>query len=397
MISLKSKLDSNLRIAIDNKYYKNYRVLIYCKNMCDKIYKKLISHKCSVVRYIPSVQCISANISSRIIERLIEYPQVDYITFDDYAVLCSSSISSANRISSYKKYKFTGNNINIGIIDTGIYPHPDIMNPENKILKFADLINNYQYPYDDHGHGTFVSGLICGSGFSSNGMYKGIAEKSKIYMIKAFNRMGKAYISDILFSIDKLIQDSEENNIRVFCLPFELINNDYFVLKLFKKLFDKALSKNIIIIVPAGNNGCENNLRGISTLSNCLTVAGIDTRNAIIKPCSFSSSGPLGKLDKPDLSAASEDLCSLKSDIHFIPEINGRKTYPKKLDNPYTSFSGTSCSAAFIAGICALLIESNNKLTFKDISSILKISCSLQNFSKWNQGAGMLNIDKCPV
>ncbi len=396
MFSLKSKLDPNLRIAMENNYYKNYRVLIHCKHMCDKIHNLLISHKNTVIRYIPSIQCISAFISSQIIERLLERPQIDFITFDDYALLSGSSVLAANGIHSQPKHNLTGKDITIGIVDSGLYPHSDILNPENRIKKFTDLINQYQYPYDDNGHGTFISGLISGSGYSSKGMYKGIATKSNIYMIKAFNQTGKGYISDILFSIELLLNESENLNLRVICLPFEIIHNDYFILELFSTLFDIAINKNIIIVVPAGNNGpSPGSIRGISTLKNCITVGGVDTRSNPAETCSFSSSGPFAKLDKPDLCAASQEICSLKSDTFYVPEKNGAKIYPNHLDVAYTTFSGTSCSAAYIAGLCALLLENNSNLTFKDIVSILKVSCKLQKFSKWNQGAGIVDLYKC--
>ena len=396
MFSLKSKLEPNLRIAMENNYYKHYKVLIHCKHMCDKIHNVLMSHNNSVIRYIPTIQCISALVTSQVIEKLLEYPQIDFITFDNYAILCGSSVLAANGIHFQSRYKLTGKDITIGIVDSGLYPHSDILNPENRIKKFTDLINEYQYPYDDNGHGTFISGLICGSGYSSKGMYKGIAEKSNIYMIKAFNQTGKGYISDILFSIELLLNHAEDYNIRVICLPFEIIHNDYFILNLFSKLFDIAISKNIVVVVPSGNNGpSPGSIRGISILKNCITVGGVDTRSSSISACSFSSSGPFAKLDKPDLCAASEEICSIKSDTYYISEKNGRKIYPNHLETPYTNFSGTSCSAAYIAGLCALLLEKNSSLTFSDIVSILKVSCKLQKFSKWNQGAGTVDLSKC--
>ena len=70
----------------------------------------------------------------------------------------------------------TGKGIGIGIIDSGVYPHCDLLNPSNRIKKFVDIVNNLNYPYDDNGHGTFMSGLICGSGYGSKGMYKGVAK-----------------------------------------------------------------------------------------------------------------------------------------------------------------------------------------------------------------------------
>jgi serine protease AprX len=393
MFSLKNKLSPNLKIAVTNKYYKNYRVIIHCKNMCEKVNEKILSYKGLVIRYIPSIQCVSAYISSHVIERLLEYPQVDYIAFDDFSLLCGSSVLAANGIHLRSTTKYTGKGITIGVVDSGVYPHPDIINPQSKIVKFIDLINELKYPYDDNGHGTFISGLMCGNGYCSKGMYKGIAEDSKIYMIKAFNRTGKGYISDILFSIDTLIKEAEEHNIRVLCLPFELIDNDYFILDLFSNLFEIAISKNIVVVVPSGHNGSlEGSMRGISTLKSCITVSGLDTRSNIVKPCSFASVGPAGKYDKPDLSAACEDICSLKADTAYISESNGRRLYPRHLDIPYTNYSGTSCSAAYIAGVCALYLESNSKLVFKDLQSLLSVSCKLHDISRFNQGAGTVDL-----
>ncbi len=83
---------------------------------------------------------------------------------DDHAILCGLSIGTANRIATNKSFNFTGKNVSIGLIDSGVYPHQDLTNPTNKIDMFLDLLNNYSYPYDDNGHGTALSGIICGSG-----------------------------------------------------------------------------------------------------------------------------------------------------------------------------------------------------------------------------------------
>lgn len=394
MFSLKNKLDINLNNALKNKIYKNYRVIIHCKSLQDKIEKRLTSYKCEIIRSIPSVGCICSNLSPNVIEKIIEYPQVDHICFDEQALLCGSSILAANGIVFESNYKLTGKDICIGIVDSGVYPHPDLKKPTNKIANFLDLVNNLNYPYDDNGHGTFISGLICSSGSSSKGMYKGIAAKSSIYMIKAFNSLGRGFISDILYAIETLINDSIENNIRIICLPFEIIDYNEFALSLFSKLFDKAIEKNLIIVVPSGHNSnIENSMRGIALLKNCLTVSGIDT-TSVKKPYIGSSAGQSGKLDKPDLSAACVDIYSLNSDINYISERNGQKLYPHPLDKLYTCYTGTSCAAAYISGICALLLEDNPDLTYKDIVSLLKLSCNLLNIPKSIQGSGMININK---
>lgn len=394
MALFKSKLELNLQIAIKNKHYKNYRVLIYYKALKDNIEKKIKSYKGNLFRSISSANCICASLSSTSIERLTEYPEISYITFDNYAILSGSSTLAANGISFRSTNKYTGKGIGIGIVDSGTYPHSDLISQNNKIYGFLDLINNYKYPYDDNGHGTFISGIICGSGALSKGMYKGVADNSHIYSIKTFNSIGRAYISDILYAIEILIDKSEEFNIKIICLPFELIDIDYFILSLFSKLFNLAVEKGITIVVPSGNCGnAEGSLRGIAALENCITVSGLDTTNTS-KPYEYSSGGIFNKLEKPNLSAACVDICSLNSNIKFISERNGCKIYPPALDKPYTYYTGTSCAAAFIAGVCALLYEKNHELDFKNTLSLLKASCRSLDLNKTLQGSGVIDISK---
>jgi serine protease AprX len=395
MFSFKNKLDINLRHALDNKLYKNFRVNIHCKSMQGSIEKKLTTYKGNLIRSIPSVGIICAELSAHAIERLIEYPEVDYIAMDSFALLCGSSVLAANGIKHQEqRYKLTGKGVVIGLIDSGVYPHPDLTNPVSRIKSFIDLINCYKYPYDDNGHGTFISGIICGNGYQSKGMYKGVAENSSLHVIKAFNASGRGYVSDILYAVQYLIENREDLNIKILCLPFELLQHDKFILSAFSSLFNEAVNSGIIPIVPSGGNiNSEGSMLGIATLSNCITVGGVDTRSSTTS-YKYSSAGPCGKVDKPDLASACVDICSLNSNTSYISERNGIKLFAQPLDKPYTTYTGTSCSAAFISGICALLLQNNPDLSFKDVLSLLKASCKLLNISKWQQGSGLIDLNK---
>jgi subtilisin family serine protease len=394
MFSFKNKLNSDLKKAIAENSYKHYRVLIHCKNLRESVENKIKSYKAELIRSIPSINCICALLSGSAIERLIEHPEVDYISFDNEALLCGTSVLSANGITFQERYKLTGRGIGIGIVDSGTYPHIDLSTPNSKIKKFVDLVNGIRYAYDDNGHGTFISGIICGSGYASKGMYRGIAENSHLYSVKAFNSIGRAYISDLLYAIELIINDCAEYNTKVICLPFELMDHNSFTLSLFSKMFDIAISKGIVVVVPSGNSGNrEGSIKGIATLPNCITVAGLDTRGSV-KPFRYSACGPYGKLEKPDLAAACVDICSLNCNREFVSERNGAKIYASPLDNPYTNYTGTSCAAAFISGVCAMLFENNDNLPFKDVISLLKVSSKLLDMFKWAQGAGMVDIGK---
>lgn len=396
MFSMKNKIDSNLRYSLQNNEHKKYRVLIKCKTLTESFIKKVSSYKGSLIHALRISHLICAKLDRRSIERLIEYPEVSLVTFDEYLFLCGMSVATANKAYSYKKLSVSGKDIHIGLIDSGVYPHIDLSNPIEKISNFNDIINKLNYPYDDNGHGTAIAGIISGNGTASKEMYRGIAPYSTIHCYKAFDSLGKGYASDILFALEDILTNNDKNNIKVICLPFELLTHNALIESSFDKLFSNAIDKNIIPIVPSGSNeNIEDSIIGLGKSQNCITVSGIDTTSTI-KPYKYSSSG-LTRGKKPDLCAACVNITSLNCNTSYISEREGHKLYPPKLSSSYKTFTGTSMAVAYITGIVALLYEKNPSLNFKDISSILRLSCESIEISSFYQGEGFINIGKLPL
>lgn len=396
MLSFKNKLDINLRFFLNNKCYKNYRVLIKCKCMIKNISKKVLSYKDTLICVLEYSNIICAILKESSIRRLIEYPEIEFITFDEYLFVCGNNVSASNNLTISKEINctLTGKNIGIGIVDTGVFPHKDLTGKENRICEFYDLINNLNYPYDDNGHGTSIAGIIAANGVSSNGLYKGIAPKTDLYCYKAFDKLGKGLVSNILYSIEQIINSSKEKNIKILCLPFELLNFNIFIIDAFDKTFLEAQKNNLVVIVPSGSNEPSlNSIRGISILDSCITVSGL--RNIFSNETyNFSSSGPYKNKFKPTIAAACSDITSLNCDTSFISEKDGLRLYPPRLKSSYKVCSGTSIACAYICGICALLFEKKPSLTKKDIDSLFNLCSSTNNFSKEEVGYGILDINK---
>ncbi len=396
MIFGKNKLDKNLEYFLNNNCYKNYRVLIKYEHTSNSIIKK-ISYSKGLIYHLTYSKIICANLTKKLLLRLLEYPEVKYITFDEYLFLCGMSVNTANNTHFKNDFSLSGNNVGIGLIDSGVFPHPDLTTPSNRIYSFTDLINNLSYPYDDNGHGTCVAGIICGNGQASNTLYKGIAPHSKLYCYKAFDAHGKGFASNILFALENLIANHKELNLKILCLPFELLTPNIFITEAFDLTFLEAIKNNIVPITSSGSiPNSANFINGISSLSSCITVGGINSSKGF-KPYKYSSCGYYKKLLKPDLSAAATNITSLNSDTKYISEKDGVKMYPNKLDASYKTFSGTSLSTAFISGICALLYENNPDLTFKDVQSLLKLASDPHELSKESIGEGFLDLSKLPI
>lgn len=394
MFSLSKKLDTNLRDLISNNDIEYYRVLIKYKTLQDSVSKKISSYRGQIIRKIESCNIICAKLNSKSIYRLIEYPEIEYICLDEYFSLCGMSIPTANKIRLSNKLNISGKGVGVGVIDSGVYPHRDLTYPSNRIITFTDLINELPYPYDDNGHGTCTCGIICGNGESSNKIYTGMAKESTLHCYKAFNKLGKGYASDVLFSLEDLISISTNYNIKVLCLPFESLSYNKFIYKLFDILLKKAIKNSIVPILPSGSNeNTDSSILGIALSENCITVSGINT---VSKPesYSYSSCGPAKKPKKPDFCAACVDVVSLNCNASYISFKGHSKSFVPKLSTSYKSFTGTSIAAAYVAGICALLFEYNPNLSFDDVVALLKVASTPLDIPKNQQGNGIININK---
>ena len=393
MFSFKRKLELNLKNCMSYRSTKDYRVIIKYKNFQESIIKNILSYKGEVLHCITYCNLISARLNSKGINRLLEYPEIEYICFDEYLFLCGMSISTANKFKLSNNSNITGKGIGIGIIDSGVYPHTDLLSPYNKIGSFTDLIDGLNYPYDNNGHGTCTCGIIAGSGDRSNKMYSGVAQGSVLHCYKAFDRLGKGFVSDVLYALELILLSSQKYNIKVICLPFELLYYNNFIISCFNTMFKSSTNKGIIPVLPSGSNkSIEGSLTGIALCTNCITVSGLDTRSSL-KPYIYSSSGLIKKGSKPDVCAACVDIVSLNSNTDYISEKNGIKLYTHKLETSYKTFSGTSLAAAYISALCALLFETNPNLNFKDIVSLLKVSCEELDMPRSFQGDGKVNIN----
>ncbi len=394
------KIDPLLKGVIDDNIYSKYRVLIQYRSISGSIEKKVRSFKGEVIYDIKSIHCLCAILSKGGLKRILELPDIKHICLDESTSLCSKNILHSNGIfldnknfACLKDKKISGKGIGIGIIDSGVYPHIDLSTPSNKIKKFIDIINNKNFPYDDNGHGTFICGLLCGeNNTSKNIKQRGISVNSDLIMVKSFNKFGKGYVSSTLYALEHLYKISEEFNIKVVCAPFEVPTLNKTILNLYDRLFTMLRNKNILIIVPSGNNeNEEDTIKGIALSNKVITIGGINT-NSTYAVSDYSCCGSVKTLKKPDFVAASDDIISLNTDKHYISERDGEKIYPHPLNTPYTISSGTSISCAFIAGVCALLLEFNDDYTFDDIYTLLKINSTLINDKKSKQGNGYINL-----
>ncbi|TDT63249.1 S8 family serine peptidase [Fonticella tunisiensis] len=389
------KIDKNIKPYLNINSRRAIPVILCYKSNFKLIKNKILSAGGKIKYEYQNVNAVSCELSPFSIDKISEIPEVSFICFDYKASLCLRKSKDMLGIKHATTFNLTGKGIGIGLVDTGIYPHPDLTVRRNAIAFFKDLINGYNSPYDDNGHGTFMAGLIASSGHMSSQMYTGVAPGANILCIKAFDSAGKGFVSDIIKAIDILVSVKDTYNMKVLCLPFELPGLEKLKTNPMEDIIKKAISLGITVIAPAGNLGPQPySIYFPGNINEVITVGGASTLDGNIKNisiCSFSGRGPtLSGLAKPDISAPAHNVISLLSDTLYTP--SERKNV--SLKTYYTTMSGTSISCALISGICTLILEKTPGLTPQDLKSILCLSTISIGENKFSQGKGLFIFDK---
>jgi len=211
---------------------------------------------------------------------------------------------------------YTGSGVKVAVIDTGIdYTHPDLA---ANYQGGYDFVNDDSYPMDDNGHGTHVAGTIAASD-NDIGVI-GVAPNADLYALKALNKRGSGYVSDIDAAIDWAIK----NNMDIISMS---LGGGYS--KSQEALCQKAYEAGIVIVAAAGNEAGA--VIYPAAYSSVIAVSATDSSNKIAY---FSNFGP-----QVELAA---------------PGVNIYSTYP---GGKYTTLSGTSMATPHVTGTVALLIS----------------------------------------
>ncbi|MEB3752617.1 S8 family serine peptidase [Geobacillus sp. FSL W8-0032] len=279
----------------------------------------------------------------------------------------------------FHKQGYTGKGITIAILDTGVYPHKQLIKPNNKIVAFKDFVNYYNQPYDDNGHGTFITNIIAGSGEASK-KHIGIAPESKIVSVKVLDQFGEAPPQRIIQGIEWVIQNRDNYNIKIMNISFNIILGKQSPYKeKLKGLISKAKKLGIIVVTSVGNKNSQFGSKEESYpafFPDVITVGALefigdnknDVKNIhdyIMAPYSVIKRTHNGYL-KPDILTVGTNIVSAEADTSYRP---GKK------QNDNDSFrvdSGTSLSCAVVSGVAALLIEKySSKYSIKEIENLL--------------------------
>ncbi|MFB4167197.1 S8 family serine peptidase [Virgibacillus sp. JSM 102003] len=239
------------------------------------------------------------------------------------------NIESTSGLSAWEE-GFTGKEVNIAVIDTGISPHPDL-----KVSGGFSTVDSIQEWTDDNGHGTHVAGII-GSERNDTGTV-GIAPDANLFAVKALDKNGEGTLADLIEGIEWSIQ----NNMDIINLSLGTDDNS----SALQDVINKAYKAGILIVAASGNGGTNNSVNYPAKYEN---VIGVSAVNEQFNITSFSSTGP---------------------EVEFsAPGVNIVSTY---LNESYGKAHGTSQASPHVTGILALLKKKKPELNSTELRNEL--------------------------
>lgn len=275
---------------------------------------------------------------------------------------------------------WTGKGVRVAVLDTGVAKHPDL---KNRMVCFRDFVNGSQTCYDDYGHGTHVSGILCGEGTLQK-EYRGIAPGADLISLKVLDKNGNGKREQVIHGIQWVIHHCKDYGIRIMNISVGSVREGNEQDQKLIESVEQAWDHNIVVVCAAGNLGPY----------PCTITAPGNSRKVITVGMSedqhnwYSGCGPTyACVCKPDLVAPGNQIWSCNA---FYTGRSGtagsRKFYCQK--------SGTSMATPMISGAIALLLEKEPWLTNVEVKMRLKESARDLGMERNRQGWGQPDISK---
>lgn len=291
----------------------------------------------------------------------------------------------------------TGKGVTVAVIDTGIYPHPDL---GTRLIEFKDYCNGRDgvaNAYDDNGHGSHCAGLVGGDGKMAGGHFKGPAFESNLVGVKVLDGAGSGNMSNVVKGVQWCIENKERLGIKVISLSLGAPSNLKQDHDIVAQAVQAALDNGLVPVVAAGNSGpFIHTIGSPACAQEVLTVGAYDDKNTAghgdDTMAFFSSRGPttVDRFEKPDIAAPGVNMVSHRSPKSQIDYAN-----VTHLGDYYVLLSGTSMATPVTAGVAALVCQANPDLSPREVIKLLKETAEPMGAGGPNLGgAGLVDPGK---
>lgn len=360
----------------------------------DSLCEQLSRLGCRTVRRFRAGGVLATEASPETIRRVLEQTDVPRLLLDRPVRTCLDVAAPTVGAPTWWAKGRDGRGVTVAVLDTGIFPHADFLNPLRRLKLFHDVIKQRSSFYDDNGHGTHVAGIIAGNGARSAGRYKGIAPAAELVAVKVLNEYGTGRLSQILAGLDWVLEEHRRLDIRVLNIslgsPTTLPPSADPLARAAARLWREG----IVICAAAGNMGPEaQTIASPGDEPTIITVGAADDRGSIERgddtTASFSSRGPTLTNDrKPDVLAPGVAITAPLAPGSTLAGDRGLRSAP------YVALSGTSMATGVASGVAALVLAEQPDLTPDQIKNLLMHTATKLGSDVHAEGCGLIQLEQ---
>ena len=276
----------------------------------------------------------------------------------------------------------------VALIDSGVdYTHPDLVRniwsrPEiikayqDEDLGAVDDVHGFNVvddngdPMDDNGHGTHCAGIIGAEGGNGIGI-AGVNWNVKIMPLRFMDGDGAGTTKDAIEAINYVIDRKHAGvNVRIISASW----GSNIRSRALEDVIRRAYDEGILFVAAAGNAGSDNeqtpHFPSSYNLGNIVSVAATNRNDQL---ASFSNYGA----KSVHIAAPGEGILS---------------TW---LEHGFTEKKGTSMATPFVAGVAALMLSQNPKMSVDDLRArLLKSVDALASLNGKVSSGGRINAAK---
>src|SRR5690349_3682050 len=293
--------------------------------------------------------------------------------------------------------EYTGKGVTIAFLDSGFYPHPDLVTPVNRVLAYEDLAGERRDLFTNEPveswqwHGTQTSVVAAGNGQLSDGVYRGLAQESQLVLVKASER-GRITEDKIAQGIHWVLAHRERYNIRVLNISLGGDDDVPCSQSIVDQAAEEAINHGIVVIAAAGNSGAEGrhsippaNSPSVITVggytdhnqlnerdlyhSNFGVTADGTVKPEIVAPAMWVAAPILPRTESYERAQALSRAAAYEPETRAFVEATLQQE--KIVAAHYQHVDGTSFAAPIVASVVAQMIEANPRLTPGAIKNIL--------------------------
>ena len=267
-------------------------------------------------------------------------------TYNSWGVTATKS----NAYAEFLRNKGVSSNVTVAVVDSGVDSTHPFLN--GRVLSGYDLVDDDSTPQDGNSHGTHVSGTIVDCTLGLN---------IRILPVRVLDNEGSGQFS----TVGQGIRYAADHSAKVINLSLGGSHSDYV-----DSAIAYALSKNVTVVVAAGNEDENTNYHCPAHIQNCITVAAVDSSKT---KANFSNHGNAVDIAAPGVAIKSS-----------VP------------GGGYQNMSGTSMATPHVAAAAAMLLYENGNQTPAQIEKRLRDAAVDLGATGWDQyyGAGFLNLEK---